>query len=92
MPGPEHAFSKEASRQRCPCCQCLTLARRGDFEICPVCCWEDDGQTEVDEAMVQGGPNGVLSMAQAKTNFVTFGACDEQSISRVRKPEDFELP
>jgi hypothetical protein len=30
---------------RCACCHYKTLFGRGGFEICPVCYWEDDGQT-----------------------------------------------
>lgn len=27
----------------CPCCGYMTLDRRGAYDICPVCFWEDDG-------------------------------------------------
>lgn len=26
----------------CPCCGNLTLSEPGEYEICPVCQWEDD--------------------------------------------------
>src|SRR5260370_42491773 len=42
---------------RCPCCGCKTLGERGGFEICGVCCWEDDGQDDYDADVVRGGPN-----------------------------------
>ena len=29
---------------KCPCCQYKTLDMRGEYEICPVCQWEDDGE------------------------------------------------
>lgn len=32
----------EESLLACPCCGYLTLTNRHDFEICPVCSWEDD--------------------------------------------------
>ncbi len=32
----------------CPCCSFLTLSGRGDYEICPVCFWEDDGSDDID--------------------------------------------
>ena len=50
----------------CPCCGERTLSERAAFEICPVCSWEDDGQTERDADVVRGGPNGTLSLADAR--------------------------
>lgn len=42
----------------CACCGCLTLDERGAFEICPVCWWEDDGQsnTNADPVMAVWDP------------------------------------
>jgi Cysteine-rich CPCC len=53
----------------CPCCGYLTLSSRGDFEICNVCFWEDDCQDDHDADAVRGGPNGNLSLTQARRNF-----------------------
>ena len=77
---------------RCPCCKCRTLDARGDFDVCPVCFWEDDGQGDHDANMVRGGPNGSLSLAQAQANFRRFGACEERFIDKVRPPRVEELP
>lgn len=41
----------------CPCCGFLTLGERSNFEICPVCFWEDDGQDNHDADRVRGCPN-----------------------------------
>lgn len=30
--------------QMCPCCRYLTLTNRGNYDICPLCYWEDDGK------------------------------------------------
>jgi hypothetical protein len=76
---------------RCPCCGCLTLCDRGGYEICPVCFWEDDGQDDHDAAEVRGGPNGELSLTQARANFKTFGASDRRSLGNVRKPDAEEI-
>ncbi|MEM7262048.1 MAG: CPCC family cysteine-rich protein [Planctomycetota bacterium] len=70
---------------RCPCCFWKTLAERGGFEICPVCSWEDDGQDDHDADVVRGGPNGKLSLTQARSNYRSCGAC-------VRSPEPGEAP
>lgn len=76
---------------RCPCCGCKTLSERGGFEICQVCFWEDDGQDDSDAADVRGGPNGALSLTQARTNYLRFGACDSKFIANVRRPRSEEL-
>jgi hypothetical protein len=76
----------------CPCCGYLTLRERGGYEICPVCLWEDDGQDELDAAVVRGGPNGGLSLAQARRNFDRLGASSEKLLERVRPPHDDEHP
>src|SRR5687767_11227047 len=76
----------------CPCCRHLTLGERGGFEICPVCFWEDDGQNDEDASVMRSGPNGGLSLEQARRNFTTFGACDEGSRKNVRPPHPQEKP
>jgi hypothetical protein len=76
---------------RCPCCGCRTLDERGGFDICPVCFWEDDGQDDSDADAIRGGPNGSLSLTQARQNFREFGACDRKSLQHVRKPTPDEI-
>lgn len=68
----------------CPCCSFLTLDMRGCFEICPVCFWEDDGQDDDDADRVRGGPNGRLSLTEARKNFRALGASDERRTKFVR--------
>ncbi|GIF69904.1 hypothetical protein Ais01nite_79390 [Asanoa ishikariensis] len=50
----------------CPCCRHPTLDGRGQFEICFVCAWEDDGQDDEDADTVRGGPNGSMSLTDAR--------------------------
>jgi len=76
---------------RCPCCRYKTLHGRGGYEICEVCFWEDDGQDDHDADDVRGGPNGVLSLRQARLNFEAFGATDRKFVSNVRPPLPDEL-
>ncbi|WP_369265271.1 CPCC family cysteine-rich protein [Streptomyces sp. R35] len=76
----------EAGPYQCPCCGYLTLRERGGFEICDVCFWEDDGQDDHDADVVRGGPNGSLSLNQARGNYCAFGACDQGSRKHVREP------
>ncbi|MER7850880.1 CPCC family cysteine-rich protein [Kitasatospora sp. NPDC096077] len=56
-------------RCACPCCGCQTLMERADFEVCGECGWEDDGQDDHDADVVRGGPNGRLSLTQARIDY-----------------------
>jgi len=75
---------------RCPCCGYLTLRGRAGFEICPVCFWEDDGQDSHDADEVRGGPNDLLSLTQARRNYMEVGASDRTFLPYVRKPKPEE--
>ena len=77
---------------RCPCCFYKTLSKRDIFEICPVCFWEDDGQDDHNAEVVRGGPNGKLSLAQARVNYINLGASDKRRVAFVRPPKPTELP
>lgn len=74
----------------CPCCGYFTYDHKpnGDFDICPVCFWEDDAVQSADPTFA-GGANKV-SLAEARENFLTFGACDEASKEHVRTPFEDE--
>lgn len=76
----------------CPCCGYLTLEGRGLHEICGVCGWDDDGQSDADADKVRGGPNHDLSLTRARDNFAAFGASDERRLAHVRPPRDDEHP
>lgn len=76
---------------RCPCCHYKTLGERGGFEICPVCFWEDDGQDEHDADIIRGGPNGSLSLTQARAEFKSIGACKATMLRYVRPPLPEEI-
>jgi len=76
---------------RCPCCHFKTLHGRGVYEICEVCFWEDDEQDDHDADKVRGGPNGELSLKQARLNFVTHRASDPKFIANVRTPMSEEI-
>lgn len=75
----------------CPCCGYLTLRERGAYEVCGVCFWEDDGQTETDAGEVRGGPNGDLSLTRAQENYRAFGACERRYLVNVRLPAVSEI-
>lgn len=77
---------------RCPCCGCKTLDERTAFEICAVCFWEDDGQDDANADECCCGPNGSLSLREARANYLQFGACEVSMIENVRPPRPEELP
>lgn len=80
----------EEGPYQCPCCAAVTLPARGAYELCPVCFWEDDGQDESDADQVRGGPNGPLSLTQARANCAEFGASDRAFQAKVRRPKPQE--
>ena len=57
----------------CPCCGYATLDARGEYEICTICWWEDDGQDNADANVVRGGPNSNISLTRARINFLVAG-------------------
>ena len=74
----------------CPCCKYKTLHARGDFEICKVCFWEDDGQDEHDAEVVRGGSFLLLCLRLALCYFAAFGATEERFCEFVRPPRENE--
>lgn len=59
---------------QCPCCYQWTLEDVATYEICGECGWEDDGQDDPDADVVRGGPNGRLSLTQARAEYAAFAA------------------
>jgi hypothetical protein len=74
-------------RHQCPCCDFVTLPERGNYLICPICFWEDDGQ-DVDALDETSGPNHGMTLREARINFKQFGACEESMIKNVLPIED----
>ena len=64
---------KNESIFNCPCCGFPTLTELGVYEICSVCWWEDDGQSDHNADSVMGGPNGSYSLNEARRNFALHG-------------------
>ncbi|KQX74439.1 CPCC family cysteine-rich protein [Aeromicrobium sp. Root472D3] len=65
----------------CPCCGYRTLPSRGDYELCPVCWWEDEGT----EPWEISGPNG-QSLVEAQHAFLTDDRPYRQREGTVRAP------
>ncbi len=79
----------------CPCCGYHTLTAQPPetYLICPICCWEDDGNIcgLFGDRISQSNQ---VSLRQAQRNFMEFGACEAEWLDWVRSPtpEDFRDP
>lgn len=80
----------------CPGCGFPTLAERGGFNICDICFWEDDGQDDnansiLDGLMVAGikipGPNGNFSLTE---NRINIGRILETNAELINGEIDFD--
>lgn len=69
----------EPSLLACPCCGFRTLERRGHYDICPVCFWEDDGS---DDVARYSSPNH-MTLADGRRNVAEHGVYDRKHTSRV---------
>ncbi|BBB68362.1 hypothetical protein UNDYM_4109 [Undibacterium sp. YM2] len=58
----------------CPCCGYRSLDVNGEYEICRVCFWEDDGTCELDQL---SSPNR-MTLREAQQNFQDIGAVSEE--------------
>ena len=53
----------------CPCCFYRTLEVRGQYNVCPVCFWEDDGS----DLLEQYSPVNRMTLQEARINFSESG-------------------
>jgi hypothetical protein len=51
-------------RLPCPSCESLTIVVRNDYEICPVCGWEDDPVQSGDPRFAGGANQSSLNEAR----------------------------
>ncbi|WP_346353022.1 CPCC family cysteine-rich protein [Azotosporobacter soli] len=88
------------SRDCCPCCGYLTLPKRmhpqmPQWDICGLCHWEDDGQTDRDADRVYGGPNQRYSLTEARANFkkylIMYSPDNDTRIVSGDWPEEIEI-
>ena len=82
-----HEPADPTPQHQCPCCDYITLPERGNYLICPVCFWEDDGQ-DVEALDQSSGPNHGISLRQGRANFKRFGACEEAMVKNVLPVEE----
>ena len=65
--------------EKCPCCEYHTLEEGGQYFVCPVCFWEDDGSDELERY----SPVNRGYLKNARANFISFGAMSESSIESI---------
>ncbi|MCA9038884.1 MAG: hypothetical protein KDA65_00915 [Planctomycetaceae bacterium] len=68
----------------CIICGYKTLDGRYDWDICPICFWEDDVLYDGQDS--DSPANGGLNISQAQANFMIFGACCLKDRGSVRAP------
>lgn len=78
--------SLERVAGQCPCCDYFSLSRRGHYDICRVCFWEDSGQ-DLDRLDEYSGPNH-MTLREARRNFLVLGACDQHALQHVLPAEE----
>lgn len=91
------ALPPHGIRFTCPCCGYPTLGGRGEYEICELCDWEDDGQDAPDADEVRGGPNSGYSLTDAQLNFehylvmyppredLRIGGADSEKVKEIKR-------
>jgi hypothetical protein len=77
-----HEPADPTPRHQCPCCDYVSLPERGNYLICKICFWEDDGQ-DLDQLDEESGPNHGMTLRQGRTNFQAFGACERTMLKHV---------
>lgn len=81
------------SHAQCPCCGYYTLSERGGYDICQVCWWEDDDESEVYGQPAPERPTGPnhVQLWETRENYLKFGASEERFKQYVRSPRQDEL-
>lgn len=74
-------------REQCPCCDYISLPERGNYLICPICFWEDDGQ-DLDALDEPSGPNQGLTLREGRVSFKRLGACERSMLEHVHSVEE----
>lgn len=79
----------DTRKYACLCCGFYTLdAAPGNFDICPVCYWEDDNIQRLDQNY-KGGANDI-SLNEARRNYKQIGAMSPEHLYSVRPPLENE--
>ena len=69
-------------QHQCPCCDYVTLPERAEWQICPVCFWEDAGE-DIENLDGPCPSNSGMTLRQGRANFQKLGACEEGMVKHV---------
>ncbi len=84
----ENIIGEPIELESCPCCGYRTIGERGNYEICKVCWWEDDGQDNKDSNQAFSGPNYGISLCMARYNYQIYGLYDPNRVDLMEKKSD----
>lgn len=57
----------------CACCQYKTIERRGEYSVCPICFWKDDGTLDLQDL----SPVNLMTLGEARGNYKKAGVVSE---------------
>ena len=77
------------NKVHCFICGYPTLDERCDWDICPICYWEDDVLVQGDEDRRSTANRMMVSEAQA--NYMLIGAISPEYVENVRPPTADEV-
>jgi hypothetical protein len=81
---------KSKDKFTCYCCGYKTLTEApAEYDICPVCYWEDDGKGFLGKDTPSSVNQG-LRLSEAQANYKKFGAASPNHKDDVRPPRDDE--
>ena len=70
----------------CPCCGYDTLTAASNYEVCPICFWEDVPATD----LIMRITSNHVTLLQAQQNFLASGACEAEFRTLTRPPTAWE--
>jgi len=72
---------------QCDCCDYFCIPDDSEWEVCPVCYWQQDafGTSAPDE---ESCANHGLSLREGRQNFLLYGACLPEFVTRVISKTD----
>ena len=75
----------------CIVCGYKTLDSKTDWDICPICFWEDDVLLLDGDDDDRSPANGEMLVSTAQINYRTCGAADPADLEHVRSADGEEL-
>lgn len=87
----ENIIGEAIQLESCPCCGFRTIAERGNYNICKVCWWEDDGQDNEYSPEEKSGPNYGISLVLGRFNYIMYGLYDPNRTDLIKLKAETEM-